>query len=750
MGLKEKVNLLDENEWNFSDNFQETRTETIQEVIEKAANIIPLVYPMANFIATNPLRDLETLRFDQAYNYAATYYDSTRPIDPVTRKLNTELIKWCQTYLDRGQASIGMPNKGQGFYKAWRCIAKFDKRLHHRSRQARKWLASLPKNSHQVVELVLDQLNISIADQEEFLRQQLAELPGWAGFCKWSDFTQQSKISLVDFLAVRLAILRAFHEAGITHQSKKCNFLRRVRDPIFFQKMKNREDTYLHALLRKVNSQFSNKDSALCFTDQSDAQLIFCIDVRSESLRFEIECVGNYETFGAAGFFGLPISVKPHDKENPNTACPAIVSPQYQVYEELRGPHAKKHQFLFKLIRKLKSVYQSMKYNFVSPFTLVETLGFWCGISMLGHLITPCLSGKIKKASKRQFKVVEHPLLNEADYPFEARVNHAEAFLTSIGLTKGFSPYVFVCGHTSQTKNNPYASALKCGACSGNGGGHNAQVLVAILNDVDVRNALRKRDLIIPKETQFIACEHETTTDRITYYLNNEAGDKQLQKIQSDLEQASANNRVKRLKHLGSMPKRRSVLAEVMLRSSKWSETRPEWGLAKNASFIIGPRDLTAGIDLEGRSFLHSYDWAQDPEGQVLESILNGPMVVAQWINMQYLFSTLDPIAFGAGNKVTQNVVGKIGVMQGNGSDLMFGLPLQSVFETDRTPDHEVLRLTTIVYAPREKMDRLIAKQQDLRKLFLNQWVRFVVIDPATGSSYELNEDGNWSEFYLD
>jgi uncharacterized protein YbcC (UPF0753/DUF2309 family) len=188
-------------------------------------------------------------------------------------------------------------------------------------------------------------------------------------------------------------------------------------------------------------------------------------------------------------------------------------------------------------------------------------------------------------------------------------------------------------------------------------------------------------------------------------------------------------------------------VSHVEKRSVNWAETRPEWGLARNASFIVAKRDLTKNIDLDGRSFLHSYDWQKDVDGSALNLILTAPMVVAQWINSQYLFSTINNVAFGSGSKITQNIVAKIGVMQGNASDLMHGLPLQSVFSNDHEAYHQPLRLTTFVHAPTNLIDKAIYKNEILQKLFSNGWVHLFCLDPKSSKIYSLQQNLIWQEY---
>jgi uncharacterized protein YbcC (UPF0753/DUF2309 family) len=268
-----------------------------------------------------------------------------------------------------------------------------------------------------------------------------------------------------------------------------------------------------------------------------------------------------------------------------------------------------------------------------------------------------------------------------------------------------------------------------------------------------VRALLAGQGIEIPASTLFLAAEHNTTTDEVTIFNLDRVPESHrvgLARLQRDLAQArriNAANRRKRLPEAGDdAGDRAGDDVHVAERSLDWAQVRPEWGLARNAAFIVGPRSLTASTDLEGRCFLHSYDWRIDEDAKSLEIILTAPMVVAQWINCQYYFSTVDNEHYGSGNKITLNVTGKIGVMQGNASDLMAGLPWQSVMAAEGQPYHEPLRLMTVVMAPVARLATLIARNTILQRLFDNEWVALLVIDPETGRFLRYRRGRTWSD----
>jgi uncharacterized protein YbcC (UPF0753/DUF2309 family) len=324
----------------------------------------------------------------------------------------------------------------------------------------------------------------------------------------------------------------------------------------------------------------------------------------------------------------------------------------------------------------------------------------------------------------------------------EERVFLADSILKIAGLTRDFAPLVVFCGHAGGTVNNAFGASLDCGACGGNKGTVNARVASAILNDPQVRLGLSARGIAIPAETLFVAAEHDTTRDLVRFVHEDvPAGRSSAVKALEEVMNAAARRtRAERIENLPPSP---LGLGDACARAADWAQVRPEWGLARNAGFIIGPRSLTREVDLAGRCFLHSYDPEADTGGAALEQILTAPLIVAEWINLQYFFATTDPVRFGSGDKVLQQAIGGFGVVVGNGGDLRPGLPLQST-SVGATPYHEPLRLQAIVYAPTARIDAVIARQTILQRLFDNRWVSLTAIDPHDGLVQRYTGNHTW------
>lgn len=691
-------------------------------------------WPLKNLIAVNPLQGLENLPIEEALKLGAAYFQQTE-LPKKMEAVNRETIKWLQAFFDDGQATIPMPLRKNGLYAAWRTLATHDEKLHGNDTHKQEWLRALPETSEQAIAECLLRLSIAKEDRETFLTLLLTTLPGWAAYVKyrteWAglDANHQHPVTQADYLAMRLIITSLlWPEAKQLLEWQKKALQEPHKSPL--ENIQKSETTYRLPLLEKLAEQ------PLQLPHTPEAQLVFCIDVRSEPFRRNLEATGDYQTLGFAGFFGIPVQITDGVTGDSYASCPVLLSPKHEIKESPCGHQACEHDREgYERVTSFKRLYQSVKYTFTTPFALVEGLGIASGVWMAIRSLSPSLASKLKSSTINSLRTPQtvEPLLDSIT--FAEQCAYAEGALRMMGLTSHFAPTVVFCGHGSTTQNNAYATALDCGACGGRHGASNARILAAILNKLDVRAQLAKNNIIIPETTRFIAAEHNTTTDEVTVY-----GDAP-ETLKADLEKARATNSKARL---GQMQVSGGDTHKTWLRSQDWAQVRPEWGLARNAAFIVAPRDITASLNLEGRCFLHSYDYTQDLEGSSLTVILTAPMVVAEWINTQYLFSTLDNVAFGGGSKITKNITGKIGIMQGNASDLMTGLPLQSVYASDTESYHEPQRLMCVVYAPRTMIEKIVQAQPVLQKLFGNGWVQLACIEPDTRKTYFLGRDLKW------
>ncbi len=291
--------------------------------------------------------------------------------------------------------------------------------------------------------------------------------------------------------------------------------------------------------------------------------------------------------------------------------------------------------------------------------------------------------------------------------------------------------------------NNPHASGLHCGACGGYSGEVNARLLAALLNDPEVRDGLVPLGIAIPADSLFLGALHDTTTDAVTLYADDHPSVSHQADVRQAtrwLETAGAISRGERALRLP----RAAGEGSLARRSRDWAEVRPEWALAGCKAFIAAPRRRTAGKSLEGRAFLHDYDWKSDKGFGVLELILTAPVVVASWISLQYYGSTVAPGVFGGGNKLLHNVVGGVGVIEGNGGPLRAGLPWQSVHDGERFA-HEPLRLSVCVEAPREAMSEILRRHDGVRALFDNRWLHLFALDDQGQMAWRYAGDLQWT-----
>jgi uncharacterized protein YbcC (UPF0753/DUF2309 family) len=748
----------------------------ISKNIEKAAKVIGKTWPLYSFVTSNPLSGYENLHFNEAVLNAKHYLNATifpKPaifkqalqIGEIDRKILSNLLKendldgtpgfyldqmendkvemlnptheldgmmskWLAAFMDEGLAEWEMPGKKEGFYLAWRKLAKYDKALSIKS------ISDIPASSTEALD---DALKGFIVEQyQEIFTQHLAALPGWTGYINYrtvadSNWQKEYPISLEQYLAVRLWIAKKLNISILQH--KKSNAA--VKDAqLKYVWLKAWEQSWQKNMIHLVRSaSTSNEDEK-----RPDAQLVFCIDTRSELIRRHVETQGNYETYGYAGFFGIAMDYTNLEDDITRKSCPPIVGSAYQVTEISASD---KHQEMV-TYRKKNEVSQFKEYFFKrmknmlpSTFGYVEGSGLFYGFSLIGRTLSAGSLYRFNNKNKNSFEDIAEPQINctnaqteNEGIPLADKVAIVKSAFDLTGW-KNFASLVIFAGHGSHTANNPFASSLDCGACAASPGRHNARMLAKLANLKEVREVLAtKHKLVIPADTVFIGAEHNTTTDEIEIFDAAVPVSHQLKlkRLKENLKNAQKTATKDRLGVENSV-------ASAERKANDWGETRPEWGLAKNAGFIVAPRSLTKNTNLNSRCFLHSYDWRQDITGGALEGIMQGPMVVTQWINNHYYFSTVDNNTFGGGSKITHNVTGRFGVVQGNGGDLKIGLPLQSVSETDSKMYHQPLRLSVLINAPLPRIIDILTRNENLKSLLDNEWIYLMVMDPTDDNS---------------
>lgn len=641
---------------------------------------------------------------------------------------------WAAGYFDEGQALWAAPRRG-GAWSAWRTHAHYDVTPEIIGLAGFcAFVADTAQSAPAALKEATGRLQLSGPALQGYFETLLAGLGGWAQLARQLHFEAELEGRDDDTL-IELLVIRAVWDAALLkHCGESINgawieAVARHAEPI----APTRDDE-IDAILQEAAERAEQRRLAAALSRgvrrpapaRPLLQAAFCIDVRSEVYRRALEEVdAGIETLGFAGFFGLPVAHRDFASDVTEKRLPVLLNPalRSQAGGGTDDPRDRSARF----VARAKRAFGRFKLAAVSSFAFVEAMG----PVYVGRLARDTLRlGGTTPPDRPQPRFAPLPDLKE-------RVAMAASILSAMSLKDRFAPIVLLVGHGAAVTNNPHASALQCGACGGHSGEVNARLLAAMLNDGDVRSGLLHEGIDIPADTVFVAALHDTTTDRVTIFdAPDRAAD--LASVRGWLARATTATQRERSRRLPGASAR-----ALPARARDWAQTRPEWGLAGCSAFIAAPRARTAGRALEGRAFLHDYAWQDDPGFRILELILTAPVVVASWISLQYYGSVVAPEAFGGGNKLLHNVVGGVGVVEGNGGILRSGLPWQSVHDGERFA-HDPLRLTVMVEAPREAITDILARHPQVKALFDNGWLHLLAMEGDGGKLWRHTARHGW------
>lgn len=649
---------------------------------------------------------------------------------------------WASGHFDLGQA-MWPKTAATGAYESWRAFATHD--LSPEIAGLRGFCLRIsrePSTAAAAIRRACNALGVPEAACESYFTSLLVGLGGWAQYARQIQWQAErdggTDHAITDLLAIALsfeAALQAQFGRDIAEPWRLALAAHATpaepsRDQIIDATL---QEAFDRGAQRRLFASWQPAASAPEAANRPTVQAAFCIDVRSEIMRRALESLDSgVETLGFAGFFGVGVAHRRLGAVSAEARLPVLLKPGLgSITCDTPGEAQEERQ---RITARAKRAWGRFKRAAVSSFAFVEA----SGPLYLWKLFHDSVAADHRPDQERAA-----PRLDTA-LSVAQRTEMAATILRAMSLTTRFARLVLLVGHGARLVNNAHASALQCGACGGFPGDVNARLLAGLLNDPEVRTGLVAHGLEIPADTRFMAGLHDTASDEITLFEREAVPPSHkadLASIDALLASAATLARTERALCLPGATSQ----SDVASRGRDWAQIRPEWGLAGCKAFIAAPRWQTAGSSLSGRSFLHSYDWRGDAEFKVLELILTAPVVVASWISLQYYGSAVAPTAFGAGNKLLHNVVGGIGVFEGNGGLLRSGLPWQSVHD-GKALVHEPLRLSVIVAAPREAIIGVLDKHPQLRALFDQGWLALFAMNDAGHVAWRYKAGGLWTE----
>lgn len=670
----------------------------------------------------------------------------------------------------------------------------------------------------QSIALSLEQLGVPEERWDAFIQKTMLALPGWAGMvnqmatnASWT-LRPAAQDSLEEFLAVRLLLDRLSIEDFIRTHSDLKNVtaadllsVHTPDEPVAFSLSVHQRAFALFQMAQRMGWnpkmlcewtqarwQFTTDELAV-FDDLErrrifhlgyehryrsqilDAisehargtlkqpakvklQVVTCIDDREESFRRHLEEIDpQVETFGAAGFFSVPMFFRGAADAHFIPLCPVIVTPKNFV-EEVGPLSAKEAEARRSQTRRLlgKASHQvHLSSRSLISGTLTSIFGCFGAFPLVARVLFPRTTANIRRhigslvrptiATQLRLEHYDNSETTEKGtegFTLVEMANMVERLLGDLGIRSNFAPLIMIFGHGSSSLNNPHESAYNCGACGGGRGGPNARAFAHMANDPRVRTILASRSVHIPSTTVFIGGYHNTCDDSITYFdlermpLAYENQFLEAKEIIEEARRRNAHERGRRFESLELSSDGENALKHVESRSEDLAQARPEYNHATNAACFVGRRSRTRGLYMDRRCFLTSYDpTTDDSQWTILNRIMQAVIPVCGGINLEYYFSTVDNAKYGCGSKLPHNITSLLGVMEGAASDLRTGLSQQMV------EIHEPIRILFIVETTPEAIWSIMERNPLIDTYIRNKWVQIATLDPDSDSIQVFQHD---------
>ncbi|MCX6594403.1 MAG: DUF2309 domain-containing protein [Acidobacteria bacterium] len=731
-----------------------------------------------------------------AVNSAAPAHKAATP--PAVRAIIDPLmIRLCGAFLDQGVAYWPMPDRQHGFLAAVRTLFETTRAVEplpglaaELARQRRHHWTAL-----QTVEEMLRRLDIDVAAQEEFLRDELLALGGWAGmFYRLQEEPylaphERVPCSLMEYLAVRLtlvacaprneaveapaagaeaaelvmtsALFTAADALGYRISDLEAfsreNRERFQREVLAFHPIERRrvwhvayEYHHERDVLRPIAERL-HKRGRRPVAGTPKAQVFFCIDEREESIRRHLEELDpRVETLGAAGFFGVAMDYAGIDDPHGVSLCPVVVKPQHAIREQPVAEHADLHERR-RALRRLWSQFAqgALKSSRTLWLGWISTaiLGLFSMFPLLIRILAPRRYGQLMARLNDLFLPeprTEVTLMRNDEhghhlseglvlgFTVAEKVDRVASVLAPAGLMTRFSRLVVVLGHGSTSLNNPHESAHDCGACGGRRGGPNARLFAAMANHPDVRLALRDRGIMIPADTWFVGGYHDTSSDEVDLY---------------DLEQMPRDHDAELAELRATLDRARAANAHERARRFESADNahNPKQGLEHveaRAEHLAEPRPeyghCTNAVCVVGRREL--------TRGLFLDRryflVSYDPATDTQGQYLTRLMSAVGPVCGGISLEYYFSFVDN--QRYGCGTKLPHNITglvgvmdghssdLRTGLPLQMVEIHEPVRILFVVETSAEQLALTISSIPFVEEVARNCWVRFAAVDPET------------------